>query len=178
MIRTEKYALAHVRDIEQPGGSARVQVLFQNASRVLHRHLVAGERHHLGAELHMQRMKRRSAQFRFGRCQVQCLTVGATPERRDARAPLSLDLRDFPEPLAGADYPFGKGGSRPLFQKFITFAVLLPESFRGGCSFGLRPSGFGPTSRPCEAGHMSPARDRLLAVHPSPPGGDARCGAS
>ncbi|GAA0531536.1 hypothetical protein GCM10008941_08640 [Rhizomicrobium palustre] len=24
------------------------------------------------------------------------------------------------------------------FQKFIPFAVLLPESFRGGCSFGLR----------------------------------------
>jgi hypothetical protein len=27
---------------------------------------------------------------------------------------------------------------RPAFQKFISFAVLLPESFRGGCSFGVR----------------------------------------
>ena len=36
------------------------------------------------------------------------------------------------------DYPFGEGAptGRPAFQKFISFAVLLPESFRGGCSFG------------------------------------------
>ncbi len=60
---------------------------------------------------------------------------------RETRAPLSSDLRDFP-PLRQRlrrGYPFGGGRLRePSFQKFITHAVLLPESFRGGCSFGLR----------------------------------------
>src|SRR5258707_793783 len=58
---------------------------------------------------------------------------------------LSWDLRDFPAGFVRSDYPFGV--NRPTagstFQMFISFAVLLPESFRGGCSFGLRPSGFG-----------------------------------
>src|SRR6185437_9092622 len=52
------------------------------------------------------------------------------------------DLRDFPAALASSagglplrwDAPTGS----PAFQKFISIAVLLPESFRGGCSFGLR----------------------------------------
>ena len=47
----------------------------------------------------------------------------------------------------------------PAFQKFITFAVLLPESFRGGCSFGLRLRRR-PTGRPRRR-QTSPARDRL-----------------
>jgi hypothetical protein len=40
---------------------------------------------------------------------------------------------------------------RVAFQKFITFAVLLPESFRGGCSFGADKS-------------ISPAKDLVLAI--------------
>jgi hypothetical protein len=42
--------LAHVRDIEQPGLLTGVLVFFHHAERVLHRHVVAGERHHAGAE--------------------------------------------------------------------------------------------------------------------------------
>ena len=38
--------LAHMRDVEQAGGRARVQVFLQHAGRILHRHLVAGERNH------------------------------------------------------------------------------------------------------------------------------------
>ena len=38
--------LAHMRNIEQPGLGAGVQMLGEDAGRVLHRHLIAGERHH------------------------------------------------------------------------------------------------------------------------------------
>ena len=53
-------------------------------------------------------------------------------------------------------YPFGgdRLSGRPAFQKFISVAVLLPESFRGGCSFGLRP----------QVSRSSPARDHVLAI--------------
>ena len=46
--------LAHVRDVEQGRRGAAVQVLGQDAGRVLHRHLPAGERHQTGAQLTMQ----------------------------------------------------------------------------------------------------------------------------
>jgi hypothetical protein len=45
---------------------------------------------------------------------------------------------------------------RAAFQKFISFAVLLPESFPGGCSFGAETSFF-------ERGTISPAKDHVLA---------------
>ena len=45
---------SHVGDVEQAGGGTGVVVLLHNAGRVLHRHLVAGESHHLAAELEMQ----------------------------------------------------------------------------------------------------------------------------
>src|SRR5215510_10578983 len=44
---------------------------------------------------------------------------------------LSLDLRDWPE----RPYPFGEGCC-PSIQTVFLPTVLLPESFRGGCSFG------------------------------------------
>ncbi len=50
--------LTHVRDIEQPGGGARLRMLGEDAGRVLHRHLVASERHQTRAELAMQRVER------------------------------------------------------------------------------------------------------------------------
>jgi hypothetical protein len=43
-----------MRDIEQARGAARVLMLAENAQGVLDRHVIAGERHHLGAELHME----------------------------------------------------------------------------------------------------------------------------
>jgi len=60
--------------------------------------------------------------------------------RQAERAPLChWDLRDFPRTL-GVTPSVGTANTCPAFQKLISFAVLLPESFRGGCSFGLRPS--------------------------------------
>ena len=50
--------LAHVRDVEQRGRLPALPVLGQDAVRVVDRHLVARERHHLGAELDMQIVQR------------------------------------------------------------------------------------------------------------------------
>ena len=41
--------LAHMRDVEQAGGRAGMQVFPEHAGCELHRHLIAGERHHLAA---------------------------------------------------------------------------------------------------------------------------------
>ena len=46
----------------RPARSARVQMLLQDAQRILHRHLVAGERHHLGAKRDVQLVERRAFQ--------------------------------------------------------------------------------------------------------------------
>ena len=156
--------LAHMRDIEQARLVAGVQMFFQHAGGILHRHLIAGERHHLAAQLEMQGMQRRAAQdfVRVGhKWSVYRGYDGAT--QSGANRPLSWDLRDFP---ASADWPglplrWGRRiFTRPAFQKFISCAVLLPESFRGGCSFGLRLR-LRPTSRPTQ--RTSPARDHVLA---------------
>lgn len=50
--------LAHVRDIEQAGLLAGVQVLLEHAQRVLHGHVVAGERHHARAQFQVQGVQR------------------------------------------------------------------------------------------------------------------------
>jgi hypothetical protein len=46
--------LAHVRDIEQAGGGAAMQMLGEDASLILHRHGVTGERHHAATEFTVQ----------------------------------------------------------------------------------------------------------------------------
>ena len=42
--------LAHVGDVEDPGAGPHRVVLGQDPGGILHRHLPAGERHHLGAQ--------------------------------------------------------------------------------------------------------------------------------
>jgi hypothetical protein len=61
--------------------------------------------------------------------------------------PLSWTLRDSPRPGVSHDpaaaYSFGVPaslkGSPAAFQSALPPTVLLPESFRGGCSFGAAP---------------------------------------
>ena len=65
-IRADEHHLAHVRDIEQAGLGAGVGVLLEDAGRVLHRHLVAGEGHHLGAEGDVQVVQRGAQHGRGG----------------------------------------------------------------------------------------------------------------
>ena len=51
--------LAHVADIEQPRGAARVQMLLPNPHRELQRHLVAGEGHHSRTKRPVHTVERR-----------------------------------------------------------------------------------------------------------------------
>ena len=48
-----------MRDVEQARFGARMQMLGDNAGRVLHRHFIAGEADHAGAALAVQVMERR-----------------------------------------------------------------------------------------------------------------------
>ncbi|MNV78274.1 hypothetical protein D3C71_1717560 [compost metagenome] len=50
--------LAHVRHVEQPRLLTGVQVFLEHAERVLHRHVVAGERHHACAQFQVQGVQR------------------------------------------------------------------------------------------------------------------------
>jgi hypothetical protein len=67
-IGADQAQLAHVRDVEQAGFLARVQVLGHQARRVLHGHGVTGERHHAGAQFDVQRVEGRGEQGCGGRC--------------------------------------------------------------------------------------------------------------
>ena len=58
--------LTHVGNVEQARGGTRVQMLLENAWRIVNRHLIAGERHHARALRHMQRIERRAFQNRRG----------------------------------------------------------------------------------------------------------------
>ena len=112
MIGTDQEGLPHVRDIEQPGLVARVQVLLEDAERILHRHLVAGERHHLGAERHVQLVERRALQGCVGsrvRRSYRLKSHVACIPRRSARveAPSVTGPERFRRELV-PPYPFGE----------------------------------------------------------------------
>jgi hypothetical protein len=47
-----------MRDVEQAGARARVEMLLQDAGRELHRHLIAREGNQLAAARHMERVQR------------------------------------------------------------------------------------------------------------------------
>jgi hypothetical protein len=53
VVGTDEEGLAHVRDVEQARLGTRVQVFLENAEAVVDRHLIARERHHLGAKNHV-----------------------------------------------------------------------------------------------------------------------------
>jgi len=61
---TGQAQLAHVRHVEQHGRFAAPPVLGEDPLRKRHRHVVAGERHHLRAEFEVQGMQRRLRQRR------------------------------------------------------------------------------------------------------------------
>ena len=51
--------LAHMRDVEQPSKFAGVEMLGEDARRIVDRHVVAGERRHARAELDVEGVQRR-----------------------------------------------------------------------------------------------------------------------
>ncbi len=138
----------HVRDVEEAGVLARPFVLGDDAGRVLHRHGIAGERHHARAGGAVRVGKRRFAKRSFG----PELVANGTSDMKDGSAsgsnhdpaapPLSKDLRDFPRRrYRRRGYSFGERARQApaAFQIVDDRPVLLPESFRGGCSFGAGP---------------------------------------
>jgi len=131
--------LPHMRNVEEARLGPAYAGARRYAGRVLHRHVVAGERHHLGRRARCAGMERRSAaKPRFprkptGRTSVAADTRAGPPEM----PPLSLSPERFtaPGPAAGpAAYSFGERGyDRPCFpERPLRLAVRLPESFRGG----------------------------------------------
>ena len=100
VIGSDQEGLPHVRDVEQAGSGAGVQVLFEDAQRVLHGHLVARERHHLGTQRHMLRVERRASQRLVGSRGIAHLVpspieLASRTGWREFKPPLSRDLRDF-----------------------------------------------------------------------------------
>ena len=96
----DQEGLAHVRDVEQSCRGACVQVFLEDAQRILHGHLVARERHHLGAQRHVLVMERRASQGLVGSRGIAHLIRGpielaSRTGRREFKPPLSRDLRDF-----------------------------------------------------------------------------------
>ena len=165
-VGSGEHRLPHVRDIEQPGVRARMQVLGHDAALaargevagqvVLHRHGVAGERHHAGAVAAVPGVER--ALFSSGTGvgssgRAFWATQGLRDRairRRDAGSddpPLSRYLRDSgvrATPYSvGANPSLARGSA---FQRSLPVAVLLPERFRGP----VAPSaaGFAPRSLP------------------------------
>ena len=124
--------LAHVRDVEQAGRGPGLGMFGQDAGRVLHRHLVAGEGHDARAELAMQVVER-CALERAGRGFGQKDLQSRVSRRKDcaARPPLSGDLKN--SPVLPAYFVGGRTPDRGArhFPETHPPAVRLPESFRG-----------------------------------------------
>ncbi len=90
--------LSHVRNIEKSRLGAGMEMLGDDARWVLHRHLVAGKRHHLGAARDMQRVERRAPQLcRLVR--IHGRTSVATDSPRPSRDAPSVA---YPERFTGA----------------------------------------------------------------------------
>jgi hypothetical protein len=117
-VRADQAQLAHVRDVEQAGGPACVVVLGHQAGGVLHRHGVAGKRHHARTEFDVQRVQRGGEQSGLG-CGHGILLKG---QKLRARVPVLPSLSALPERFAGPALPgFGHGG-RLRFAPSVDFA--------------------------------------------------------
>ena len=128
--------LAHVRNIEQSGPLAGMEVFLQHAGGILHGHVIARERHHLGAELHVQVVEgsafQRSSGLHAQASRGPLWVPGTIPEK-----PIEAPSVAVPESIIpSADALRLLEPSAPLSRCCPHHAVLLPESFRGGCSFG------------------------------------------
>ena len=80
--------LAHMRNVEQPGGGAHMIVLFDDARRILQRHLVAREGNELRAEFAVQRVQGRQPQLAGMVCGLRLAHHGPVTLRHSACAAL------------------------------------------------------------------------------------------
>ena len=152
--------LAHVRHVKQAGSLAGVVVLGQQTGRVLHRHAVAGKRHHAGAQSQMQVVQGGLKQFIRREIHGAFLDSQMTGTRHDLGhgwPPLSV----VPERFAGLTAPslwrsglrvapsvggmccrLSPVGSHGLTGKISPcLSVLLPERSdrcnQPSCAFGV-----------------------------------------
>ncbi len=70
MARTAQHRLSHMGDVEQPRGLTRMQMFLDQPLGKGHRHLVAGEGHHLCTQLDMQGVERRALKACLGRISI------------------------------------------------------------------------------------------------------------
>ncbi len=82
--------LAHMRNVEQAGAGAGMKVLLQHAGCILHRHVIAGERHHFAAAGEVQRMERGAFQGRIvvARKHHRALAVPGENSPKTCRSPI------------------------------------------------------------------------------------------
>ena len=144
MLGALEQRLAHMGNVEQPGGFAGMQVLGQDSRGILDRHVVAGERPHARAKLDMQGVERGLLGRGFGhrsasREKAPALARQAADRgfKRWRTPPLSDDLRDFPL-LRGYPRRWANANEprAPLSRASSLQRSLMPERFRGGCAFG------------------------------------------
>src|SRR5262249_34088073 len=144
-IRASERDLAHMRHVEKAGLRSGMEMLGENARRILDRHLVAGKRHHLGAELAVESVERGPLERRCRRGKGHLGTSDRAEAAASDTAPSVVDPESFTpaagEPRPGLTPSVSDRRYRPAaaFQSALAPAVLLPESFRGGCSFGAAP---------------------------------------
>ena len=154
-------------------------VLGEDAGGVLHRHVVAGEGHHAGAERPHARHGAGSSGAARRLCAGSAIgfprkaRVPSGLAARCSAPPLSRDLRDFPWRCSAQVTPVGGRRLRNVaaFQSASSRAVLWPERFRGGCAFGAGREG--PVSPAGIIGWLSSEEDlhacqqsRALLAHP------------
>ena len=147
--------LPHMRDIKEPGLRARVEVLVAGCRRDI---APASRSPANGTILAPSARWREWSGVRLsGAAAAARVTTPPTERTPIVRPlpPLSWTLRDSPEPhprAAGLTPSVSGRSSAAAFQSALPPAVLLPESFRGGCSFGAahpHSSGARPLLRAC-----------------------------
>ncbi len=161
----EEPDLAHMRDIEEAGVGAGMEMLGDDARGVLHRHLIAGKGDHAGAQRAVQIVKRGVPQRRrFGRTRHRRTSGRADAGCVREMPPLSWALRDSPDPAASCDraaaYSFGERPSRAT-RPPLSRAPFPPQSFCLRVSGAVAPSAPRPLNSP--QGATSPA-----GVHTAP----------
>ena len=136
----------------RPALLARPVVLGQDAGRVLHRHVVAGERHHAGAERATCSAwsgvvrERSSCDGGFGH-RLRPRKTRATGLRPVRRAPSVRDLRDFPAP-AGAASSLRPSVGDALRSSPLSRVPAPARSFCLSVSGAVAPSAPGTLAKP------------------------------
>ena len=126
-------------DVEQTRMFPRLKMFRQYTSLVLYRHFITGERDHFSPKGIMERVQRCSFEIFVSSHGVTASST--TPSRLFAQGVNCHNavaaLLDAPSVLLPERIIPSAGAVAPLSRVHFTALVLRPESFRGGCSFGV-----------------------------------------